>query len=55
MVRDNKNFSNLYLGWLDVAKEGVELIDVEGDHFTVNQLPNVMTVADRLRKELRKN
>jgi len=36
-------------GWFDLATEGVEVVEVPGNHITMNYLPQVTTIAERLK------
>ena len=38
------------LGWSDVARGGVDVILVRGDHFSVMKAPLVKTIADHLER-----
>lgn len=42
------------MGWADVARGGVEVIDVPGEHLTMLALPHVQTLAHELRAALRR-
>jgi thioesterase domain-containing protein len=36
-------------GWFDLATAGVEVVEVPGNHITMNYLPQVTTIAERLK------
>jgi thioesterase domain-containing protein len=38
--------------WVDLAADGLEVIDVPGNHITMNALPHVQIIADRLTAAL---
>jgi len=38
--------------WVDLAANGLEVIDVPGNHITMNATPHVQVIADRLKAEL---
>ena len=40
------------MGWAALVKEGLEIIEVPGDHFNVFSKENVNVLADRLREQL---
>jgi len=40
---------NMERAWIDLAKEGLEVIDVPGNHFTMNESPHVQVIAERLK------
>lgn len=35
--------------WVDLAQGGLEIIDVPGNHITMNESPNVQVIAERLK------
>ncbi|UCH97090.1 MAG: SDR family NAD(P)-dependent oxidoreductase, partial [Candidatus Aminicenantes bacterium] len=46
------NPKNPELAWVDKAAQGIEVHDVQGDHITMNDFPNVKVVAEVLKKRL---
>jgi amino acid adenylation domain-containing protein len=40
------------LGWAPLAKEGVEVCDLPGDHWTIFREPNIFVLAKQLREHL---
>jgi amino acid adenylation domain-containing protein len=40
------------LGWAPLAKEGVEICDLPGDHWTIFREPNIFVLAKQLRDHL---
>ena len=38
--------------WLPLARAGIELYEVPGNHITMNYAPHVQLIADRLRPYL---
>lgn len=47
--KDAINAKNPERAWIDLAQEGLEVIDVPGNHITMNESPYVQVIADRLR------
>ncbi len=48
----NPNFNHPLKGWDKVATEGVELVVVPGDHFTMMREPHVEVLAEQLRSRI---
>ena len=46
--RDDVNLANPQAGWFAYAREGINVIEVPGNHITMNYPPNVELVAKRL-------
>ena len=46
--RDTVFSENPERDWMELASEGVEVINVPGNHTTINQSPNVRVIAERL-------
>jgi thioesterase domain-containing protein len=40
--------------WADLAASGVEIYPIAGNHFTINHLPHVQTIAERLEQSLKR-
>lgn len=53
-IRNAINLANPESGWLDIAKGGVKVYEVPGNHITMNYLPNVNAIANELKKYLEK-
>jgi thioesterase domain-containing protein/acyl carrier protein len=49
---ENPNFSDPLKGWGKVATEGVDLIMVPGDHFSMMRAPHVEVLAEQLRNRI---
>jgi len=49
LEKDAINAKNPERAWIDLAQEGLEVIDVPGNHFTMNFSPHVQVIAERLR------
>jgi len=52
--KDAINAKNPERAWLDLAQEGLEVIDVPGNHITMNESPHVQVIAERLKAYLEK-
>jgi thioesterase domain-containing protein len=39
---------NPYLGWGEFCRNGVQIVEVPGDHLSVVEEPNVQTLAQKL-------
>ncbi|MDZ8261973.1 SDR family NAD(P)-dependent oxidoreductase [Nostoc sp. ChiQUE01b] len=50
--RDAFNSPHPERGWLNLATEGVEIQEIPGNHITMNILPHVQVLADRLKTYL---
>jgi len=50
--KDAYNAKNPELAWLNLAAGGLEVIDVPGNHITMNEPPHVQVIAKRLEKYL---
>ncbi|WP_341529473.1 SDR family NAD(P)-dependent oxidoreductase [Nostoc sp. UHCC 0302] len=48
LERDAFNPQNPELGWLDLATEGIEIVEVPGNHMTMHSLPHVQVLAQKL-------
>jgi thioesterase domain-containing protein len=51
--KDAYNATHPEQAWIDLAAEGLELIEVPGNHITMNLPPHVQTFADLLKAYLR--
>ncbi|HID99164.1 MAG TPA: SDR family NAD(P)-dependent oxidoreductase [Thiotrichaceae bacterium] len=49
LEKDAINAKNPERAWFDFAQEGLEVIDVPGNHITMNESPHVQVVAERLK------
>jgi amino acid adenylation domain-containing protein len=49
---ETPNFENPLKGWDKVATEGVDLIVVPGDHFSMMQEPHIQVLAEQLRNRI---
>jgi len=47
--KDAINAKNPESAWIEFAQEGLEVIDVPGNHITMNESPNVKVIAERLK------
>ena len=52
---DTYNPKDPELGWSDLALGGVEVVEVPGNHITMNFTPNVEIIADTVRRYLSSN
>ncbi|MEK8015952.1 MAG: hypothetical protein VSS75_003725 [Candidatus Parabeggiatoa sp.] len=52
--KDAINAKNPERAWIDLAQEGLEVIDVPGNHITMNESPYVQVMAERLRAYIEK-
>lgn len=50
--RDAFNSPHPERGWLNLADSGMEIQEVPGNHITMNTLPEVQVLADKLMKYL---
>jgi len=50
--KDAYNAKNPERAWIDLAPEGLEVIDVPGNHITMNSSPHVQVIAEQLRAYL---
>jgi len=49
--KDAYNAKNPQQAWSKIALGGIEVIEVEGNHISMNQSPNVMTIAKHMEKK----
>jgi len=47
--KDTYNAKNPERAWIDLAQEGLEVIDVPGNHITMNESPHVQVIAEKLK------
>ncbi|MCP4699232.1 MAG: polyketide synthase, partial [Gammaproteobacteria bacterium] len=50
--KDAYNAKSPERAWLDLAREGLEMIDVPGNHISMNEPPHVLVLAERLKAYL---
>jgi len=47
--KDAYNAKNPERAWIDLTQEGLEVIDVPGNHITMNESPHVQVIAEKLK------
>jgi len=50
--KDAYNATNPEPAWIDLAADGLDVIEVPGNHITMNLPPHVQTLAERLKAYL---